>query len=69
MRALSYTYDITISCPSWHGLSIMLDICNNFSHEILLHLIPRKLCNKIGDLIKPQEYDKLDRQILNGKLM
>ena len=33
MGALSYADDITISCPSLYGLSIMLDICNNFAHE------------------------------------
>ena len=33
MGALSYADDITISCPSLYGLSIMLDICTNFVHE------------------------------------
>ena len=33
MGALSYADDITISYPSFHGLNIMLEICNNFAHD------------------------------------
>ena len=33
MGALSYADDITISCPSLYGSSIMLDICYNFAQE------------------------------------
>ena len=32
--------------------------------KILLHLILRKLCIKFGELIKPQEFAKLDGQLL-----
>ena len=60
MGALSYADDITISCPSLYGLNIMLDICNNFAHENT----KKTVCIKFGELIKPQEFVKLDGQLL-----
>ena len=65
MGALSYADDITISCPSLYGLSIMLDICNNFAHENFITFNTKKtVCIKFGELIKPQEFAKLDGQLL-----
>ena len=56
MRALSYADDITISCPSLYGLSIMIDICNNFAPENCITFNTKKaVCIKFGELIKPQE--------------
>ena len=57
MGALSYADDITISCPSLYGLSIMLDICNNFANEHFITFNTKKtVCIKFGELIKPQEF-------------
>ena len=63
MEALSYADDITISCPSLYGLSIMLDICNHCNHEKIITFNTKKtICIKFGELIKPHEFAKLDRQ-------
>ena len=65
MGALSYADDITISCPSLYGLSIMLDICYNFAHESCITFNTNKtVCIKFGEIIKPQEFAKLDGQLL-----
>ena len=65
MGTLSYAYDITISCPTLYGVNIMLDICNNFAHDNFITFNKKKnACIKFGELIKPQEYAKLDVQLL-----
>ena len=65
MGALSYADDITISCPSLYGLSIVLDRCNYFAHEHFITFNTKKtVCIKFGELIKPQEFAKLDGQLL-----
>ena len=44
---------------------IMLDICNNFAHENCITFNTKKtVCIKLGELIKPQEFAKLDGQLL-----
>ena len=65
MGALSYADDVTISCPSLYGLSIMLDIWNNFAHENFIKFNTKKtVCIQFGEFIKPQEFAKLDGQLL-----
>ena len=65
MVALSNADDITISCPSLYGLSIMLDICYNLAHENFITFNTKKtVCIIFGELIKPQEFAKLDGQFL-----
>ena len=61
----AYADDITIACPSLYGLSIMFDICNNLAHENCITFNTKKtVCIKFGELIKPQEFSKLDWQLL-----
>ena len=48
MVALSYADDITISCPSLYGLNIVLDICNNFSHDNCINTM-KIVCIKLGE--------------------
>ena len=63
LGALSYADDITISCPSLYGLSIMLDICKKIAHENFITFNTKKTVSiKFGELIKPQEFAKLDEQ-------
>ena len=67
MVALLYADDITILCPSLYGLCIMLDICYKFAHEHCITLNTKKtVCIKFGELIKLQEFAKLDGQLLNN---
>ena len=43
----------------------MLDICNNFAHENFITFNTKKtVCIKFGELIKPQEFAKLDGKLL-----
>ena len=43
----------------------MLDICNTFAHENCITFNTKKtICIKFGELIKPQEFAKLDGQLL-----
>ena len=65
MGALSYADDITISCPSLYGLSIILDICKNLAHENCITFNTKKTVYiKFGEFIKPQEFAKLVGQLL-----
>ena len=65
MGALSYADNITMACPSLYGLSIMLDICNNFVLENFIRFNTKKtVCIKFGELIKLQEFARLDGQLL-----
>ena len=65
MGALSYTDDITISCPSLYCLNIMLDICNNFANDNFITFNKNKTgCIKFLELIRPQEFVKFDGQLL-----
>ena len=60
MGALSYAYDITISCPRLYGLNVMFDICNHFALANCITFNTKKtVCIKFGELLKPQEYAKL----------
>ena len=43
----------------------MVDICNNFANEnFITSNTKRTVCIKFGELIKPQEFAKLDGQLL-----
>ena len=42
----------------------MLDICNNFAHEKITFNTKKTVCIKFGELIKPQEFAKLERAIV-----
>ena len=47
----------------------MLDICNHFAHENCITFNTKKtVCNKFGELIKPQDFAKLDVQLLKFHL-
>ena len=64
MGTLSYAEDITISCPRLYGLNIMLYICNNTAHDNAFTFNKKKtVCFKFGELMKPQEYAKLDGKL------
>ena len=43
MGALSYADEITISCPSIHGLNFVLDICNQFACDNFISFNRMKL--------------------------
>ena len=65
MGTVSYADYITISCPSLYGLNIMLDICNKFANSNFITFNKKKIVGiKFGELINPQEYAKLDGQLL-----
>ena len=43
----------------------MLDICHNFAYENCITFNTKKyVCIQFGELIRPQEYGKLDGQLL-----
>ena len=65
MDFLSYADDITISCPSIHGLNIMLDICNQFACDNSLAFNNMKtVCIKFGESVHDNECVKFNDEIL-----
>ena len=63
---ISYTDDITLSCPSICGLNRMLDICNKFAAEH--HLIfnsKKSLAIKYGNEVYDTEYVLLGQNKIN----
>ena len=62
MGALGYADDITLTCPSLHGLNAMLNIRNQFAknNHVIFNTKKTISCIKYGDAVKPQECAKLN---------
>ena len=52
MGALSYADDITLSCPSVHGLNKIMSICSDFATNNFIPLNAKKtICIKYGESV------------------
>ena len=66
MGALGYTDNITLTCPSLHGLNAMLDICNQFAkNNHVIFNTKKTICIKYGDAVKRQESAMLNDTCLS----
>ena len=69
MGALSDADDIIILYKILYGLNIMLNILNKFSQVNFITFNTKKnVYFKFGELIKPQEFAKLDGQLLKWQI-
>ena len=61
MGALGFADDIALTCPSLHGLTDMLDICNQFpKNNHVIFNTKKTICIKYVDAVKQQECAKLN---------
>ena len=69
MRALSYADDITLSCPSVHGLNNMMSICSDFATNNFITFNAKKtICIKYGESVRLTEHVILMAMVYHGTL-
>ena len=65
MGELSYADDITLSCPSVHGLNKMMNICCDFATNNFITFNAKKtICIKYGESVRPTEHVILDGKVI-----
>ena len=66
MGALSYADDITLSCPSVHGLNKMMSICSDFATNNFITFNAKKtICIKYGESVRLTEHVILDGNVIS----
>ena len=66
MGALSYADDITLSCPSVHGLNKMMNICSDFATNNFITFNAKKtICIKYGESVRLTKHVILDGNVIS----
>ena len=66
MGALTYADDITLSCPSVHGLNTMMSICSDFATNNCITFNANKIiCIKYGEYVRLTEHVILDGNVIS----
>ena len=66
MGELSYADDITLSCPSVHGLNKIMNICSDFATNNFITFNAKKtICIKYGESVRLTEHVILDGNVIS----
>ena len=66
MGALSYADDITLTCPSVHGLNKMMNMCSDFvTNNFITFNAKKTKCIKYGESVRLSEHVILDGNVIS----